>query len=138
MKQEIEDYLKRLKEQFDYTEEQLESVREFRQNAEHLPWEQYRFLLEQRLLNRSRKLKKVRNLYFKDEKIYYLNHYNKTYEWIATFHSDEFLAERKLKELQERELIERIRTDKKVLKAEANKPKEIEVIVKPKRKRINA
>lgn len=136
MKEKIEDYLKRLK-SYEYTEEQLEAVKEFRESAEHLPWEQYRFLLEQRLLNRSRKLKKIRNLYYKeeDEKIYYLNHYYKRYEWIATFHSDEFLAERNLKEQQERELAERRRTDKKVLKAEANKPKE--VVVKPKRKRIN-
>ncbi len=127
MQEPIEEYLKRL-EHYGYTEEQRETVKQFRENAEHMPFDQYQFLVDQRLIFRTRKLKKKRNIYFFDDKLWILNHYHKGYEYIGFFHSEEFLAERNKKETEERRLIEEVRAEKKKLKQE--------VPVKQKRKRI--
>lgn len=127
MQEPIEEYLKRL-EHYGYTEEQRETVKQFRENAEHMPFDQYQFLVDQRLIFRTRKLKKKRNIYFFDDKLWILNHYHKGYEYIGFFHSEEFLAERTKKETEERRLIEEVRAEKKRLKQEAP--------VKQKRKRI--
>ena len=126
MQESIEEYLKRL-EHYGYTEEERETVKQFRENAEHMPFDQYQFLVDQRLIFRTRKLKKKRNIYFCDDKLWILNHYHKGYEYIGFFHSEEFLAERTKKETEERRLIEEARAEKKRAK---------EVPVKQKRKRI--
>ena len=126
MQEPIEEYLKRL-EHYGYTEEERETVKQFRENAEHMPFDQYQFLVDQRLIFRTRKLKKKRNIYFFDDKLWILNHYHKGYEYIGFFHSEEFLAERTKKETEERRLIEQARAEKKRAK---------EVPVKQKRKRI--
>lgn len=117
-KEPIEKYLKRL-EHYGYTEEQREMVRIFRENAEHMPFDQYQFLVDQKLIFRTRKLKKKRNIYFFDDKLWILNHYHKGYEYIGWLHSEEFLAERTKKETEERRLIEEARAEKKRLKQEA-------------------
>jgi hypothetical protein len=137
MKQPIEEYLERIK-KYDYTEEQLEAVRQFRENAEHMSWEQYRFLIDQNLLFRTKKLKKKRNIYFHQDKLWVLNHYHKKYEYIGWIHSEEFLAERTKKEEEQRRIIEEARAEKKRLKQEAMDAKKVEIptVVKPKRKRI--
>ena len=127
MQESIEEYLKRL-EHYGYTEEERETVKQFRENAEHMPFDQYQFLVDQKLIFRTRKLKKKRNIYFFDDKLWILNHYHKGYEYIGFFHSEEFLAERTKKETEERRLIEEARAEKKRLKQEAP--------VKQKRKRI--
>ena len=127
MQEPIEKYLKRL-EHYGYTEEERETVKIFRENAEHMPFDQYQFLVDQRLIFRTRKLKKKRNIYFFEDKLWILNHYHKGYEYIGFFHSEEFLAERNKKETEERRLIEEVRAEKKKLKQE--------VPVKQKRKRI--
>ncbi len=127
MQESIEEYLKRL-EHYGYTEEERETVKQFRENAEHMPFDQYQFLVDQRLIFRTRKLKKKRNIYFFDDKLWILNHYHKGYEYIGWLHSEEFLAERTKKETEERRLIEQARAEKKRLKQE--------VPVKQKRKRI--
>ena len=127
MQEPIEEYLKRL-EHYGYTEEERETVKQFRENAEHMPFDQYQFLVDQRLIFRTRKLKKKRNIYFFDDKLWILNHYHKGYEYIGWLHSEEFLAERTKKETEERRLIEEARAEKKKLKQE--------VPVKQKRKRI--
>ena len=127
MQESIEEYLKRL-EHYGYTEEQRETVKQFRENAEHMPFDQYQFLVDQRLIFRTRKLKKKRNIYFFEDKLWILNHYHKGYEYIGWLHSEEFLAERNKKETEERRLIEQARAEKKRLKQEAP--------VKQKRKRI--
>ena len=127
MQESIEEYLKRL-EHYGYTEEERETVKQFRENAEHMPFDQYQFLVDQRLIFRTRKLKKKRNIYFFDDKLWILNHYHKGYEYIGWLHSEEFLAERTKKETEERRLIEEVRAEKKRLKQE--------VPVKQKRKRI--
>ena len=127
MQEPIKEYLKRL-EHYGYTEEERETVKQFRENAEHMPFDQYQFLVDQRLIFRTRKLKKKRNIYFFDDKLWILNHYHKGYEYIGWLHSEEFLAERTKKETEERRLIEEARAEKKRLKQE--------VPVKQKRKRI--
>ena len=127
MQEPIEEYLKRL-EHYGYTEEQRETVKQFRENAEHMPFDQYQFLVDQKLIFRTRKLKKKRNIYFFDDKLWILNHYHKGYEYIGFFHSEEFLAERTKKETEERRLIEQARAEKKRAKQEPP--------VKQKRKRI--
>ena len=127
MQEPIEEYLKRL-EHYGYTEEQRETVKNFRENAEHMSFDQYQFLVDQKLIFRTRKLKKKRNIYFFDDKLWILNHYHKGYEYIGWLHSEEFLAERNKKETEERRLIEEARAEKKRLKQE--------VPVKQKRKRI--
>ena len=127
MQEPIEEYLKRL-EHYGYTEEERETVKQFRENAEHMPFDQYQFLVDQKLIFRTRKLKKKRNIYFFDDKLWILNHYHKGYEYIGWLHSEEFLAERNKKETEERRLIEQARAEKKKLKQEAP--------VKQKRKRI--
>ena len=126
MQEPIEEYLKRL-EHYGYTEEERETVKQFRENAEHMPFDQYQFLVDQKLIFRTRKLKKKRNIYFFDDKLWILNHYHKGYEYIGFFHSEEFLAERTKKETEERRLIEQASAEKKRAK---------EVPVKQKRKRI--
>ena len=126
MQEPIEKYLKRL-EHYGYTEEERETVKIFRENAEHMPFDQYQFLVDQRLIFRTRKLKKKRNIYFFDDKLWILNHYHKGYEYIGWLHSEEFLAERTKKETEERRLIEQARAEKKRAK---------EAPVKQKRKRI--
>ncbi len=126
MQESIEEYLKRL-EHYGYTEEEREMVKQFRENAEHMPFDQYQFLVDQRLIFRTRKLKKKRNIYFFEDKLWILNHYHKGYEYIGWLHSEEFLAERTKKETEERRLIEQARAEKKRAK---------EVPVKQKRKRI--
>ena len=126
MQESIEEYLKRL-EHYGYTEEERETVKQFRENAEHMPFDQYQFLVDQKLIFRTRKLKKKRNIYFFDDKLWILNHYHKGYEYIGWLHSEEFLAERTKKETEERRLIEEARAEKKKAK---------EVPVKQKRKRI--
>ena len=127
MQEPIEEYLKRL-ERYGYTEEERETVKQFRENAEHMPFDQYQFLVDQKLIFRTRKLKKKRNIYFFDDKLWILNHYHKGYEYIGWLHSEEFLAERTKKETEERRLIEQARAEKKRLKQEPS--------VKQKRKRI--
>ena len=126
MQEPIEEYLKRL-EHYGYTEEERETVKQFRENAEHMPFDQYQFLVDQRLIFRTRKLKKKRNIYFFEDKLWILNHYHKGYEYIGWLHSEEFLAERTKKETEERRLIEETRAEKKRAK---------EAPVKQKRKRI--
>ena len=139
MKQEINEYIKRLRDSFGYSEEELEAVREFRENpeVEHVVWEQYRFMVENHLLNRTRKLRKIRNIYYYDNKLWYLCHYLKHYTYVAILHSEEFLEERSLEKERFRKEVEANRALKKKLKAEAKKATVEEVVViKPKRKRI--
>ena len=142
MQETLEVYLERLK-HYGYTEEELQGVIEFRKEAEHVPWEQYRMLIDQQLLKRTRKLKKIRNVYFYDEKFWILDHYHKKYNWIGFMHTDEFLEERRLKEEEAKRIVAENRAKKKAEKQAQQalaQPKKTAVeapkAVKPKRKRI--
>lgn len=141
MQQPLEEYLERLK-HYGYTEEELQGVIEFRETAQHVPWEQYRMLIDQQLLKRTRKLKKIRNVYFYDEKFWILDHYHKKYNWIGFMHSEDFLEERAQKEEEAKRVIAENRAKKKAEKQAQQaliQPKKIvveEKPLKPKRKRI--
>lgn len=124
MRQEINEYIERLRDSFGYSEEELDAVKEFRENPEvvHVPWSQYRFMVENHLLNRTRKLKKIRNVYFYDDKLWYLCHYLKRYTYVAILHSEEFLEERS----QEKERFRKeVEANRALKKAEKNKAKQL-------------
>jgi len=74
---------------FEYTPEQIETVKSVREsdNYQHVTFEQFSELVAQKVVIRTRKLKKKkRNLYLgEDGKFYYLNHYRKQWEWIGCF-----------------------------------------------------
>ena len=145
MKQEINEYIERLRNSFDYSEEELDAVRTFRDNpdVEHVEWEQYRFMVDNQLMNRTRKLRTIRNIYYYDNKLWYLCHYLKKYVYLGILHSEEFLEQRSAEKEKFRKEVEANRALKK---AEKNKAKqllnqktvEVKVVetAKPKRPRI--
>lgn len=84
MLQSIKEYKIRL-ERYGYSDEELKYVQDFKKKAKHLTFEQYDYLFKSNMLKRYIKLKKKRNLFFKDNKIYYLCHYNRKFEVVAEF-----------------------------------------------------
>ena len=130
MQEVLEKYLQRLR-RFGYSEEQVEAAKEFREKSEHMTYEQYLFLLEKELVHRKSKLKKPRNIYFFENKLWVLNHYHKKYNCVGWLHSEEFIEERERKREEEKTAIAERRTEKKRLKQLAKNPPQ-----KPKRKRI--
>lgn len=85
MRQDWNTYSSRLK-HYGYTEEQLEEIKKIREEHEPMSFEQFTFLFQQKVVQRTRKLKKPRNLSVCPEgKIWYLNHRNRRYEWIGFF-----------------------------------------------------
>ena len=80
---------KEMLERYDYTEEQLESVRLIRETAEEVTKDQYDFLVQTGIISRTRKLKKIRTMYVFDSKVWYLDHYSKAYCYCATFTDEE-------------------------------------------------
>ena len=76
---------KEMLEKFNYTEEQVESIREIRETAEQITKDQYDFLVQTGIISRTRKLKKTRTLYVFEDKVWYLEHYNRRYEYIGFF-----------------------------------------------------
>lgn len=80
MKQPIEDYLKRLKDKYGYSEEDLAYVREFRESTEHMTFDLFTELYKNlKIVKRTAKLKTARNIFVKDNGLFYLNHYHKRY-----------------------------------------------------------
>ncbi len=76
---------KEMLEKYDYTQEQVESIREIRETAEQITKDQYDFLVQTGIISRTRKLKKTRTLYVFEDKVWYLCHFNKRYEWCGQF-----------------------------------------------------
>ena len=76
---------KEMLERYDYTQEQIEAVREIRETAEEVTKDQYDFLVQTGIISRTRKLKKIRTLYVFEDKVWYLCHFNKRYEWCGQF-----------------------------------------------------
>ena len=69
---------KEMLEKFNYTEEQIESVRLIRENYDVMTAEQFRFLLLSGTIKRLIKNKKPRNYYVNEQgEIFSLNHYLK-------------------------------------------------------------
>ena len=76
---------KEMLERYNYTQEQIEAVREIRETAEEVTKDQYDFLVQTGIISRTRKLKKIRTLYVFEDKVWYLCHFNKRYEWCGQF-----------------------------------------------------
>ena len=74
---------------YGYNEEETEKVKQFIDESEHCPFEQFQFLFQQGIVKRTSKLKKPRNLYVKDGVFYYLNHYHKTFNYCGVFIENE-------------------------------------------------
>jgi hypothetical protein len=83
------DYSTRLK-SYGYTEEELNTLRPIREDAEQIPNEMFDELVRQGVIKRTRKLKKKRSLYvLEDGKIGYIEHWNKRVEWCGYFKDGE-------------------------------------------------
>ena len=80
---------KEMLERYNYTQEQVESIREIRETAEQITKDQYDFLVQTGIISRTRKLKKIRTMYVFDSKVWYLDHYSKAYCYCATFTDEE-------------------------------------------------
>lgn len=83
-----EDYKGKL-EDFGYTQEQISAVKEIRETVEQISKEQFDFLVQTKVITRTRKLKKVRSLYVVEDKIFYLDHYEKAYRYCGYFKDEE-------------------------------------------------
>lgn len=70
---------------YGYNEEEIEKVKQFIDESEHCPFEQFQFLFQQGIVKRTSKLKKPRNLYVKDGVFYYLNHFHKAFNYCGVF-----------------------------------------------------
>lgn len=72
---------------YNYSPEQISAVKEIRENSQNeiMTPEQFRYLFLNKIIRRTRKLKKPRTLIVVEDKIYYLEHYNKRYEWCGEF-----------------------------------------------------
>ena len=79
---------KEMLEKFNYTEEQIESVRLIRENYDVMTAEQFRFLLLSGVIKRTVKNKKARNYYTNGEDIIYLNHHLKQFQVAGHFIED--------------------------------------------------
>ena len=82
---------KEMLEKFNYNEEQIIEVQKIRENPEieEITKDQFDFLVQTKIISRTRKLKKIRTLYTDGDKIYYLEHFNKRYEWCGAFVNEE-------------------------------------------------
>ncbi len=87
-KQSWEEYEKILI-KFEYTLEQIEAVKAIREGLDLCPYEQFRELFLQGVIERIAKVKKPRN-YFVNEagEFLFLNHYHKSYQVAARFKTE--------------------------------------------------
>lgn len=76
---------KEMLEKFNYTEEQLESVRLIRETWDCMTNDQFRFLFLSGVIKREVKNKKPRNYYTNGEDVVYLNHHLKSFEKAGFF-----------------------------------------------------
>lgn len=72
-------------ERFGYSKESIESILKFREDNERCTSEQFKHLVSSGIVTRVRKLKKPRNLYVKDGKFWYLDHYHKDWMYCGIF-----------------------------------------------------
>ncbi len=71
---------------YDYTEGQLEKVKQIIESSEHCPDAQFKELVAQGVITRVAKVKKKRNYYVTDlGEFVYLNHRNKQFETAGKF-----------------------------------------------------
>jgi len=78
-REEWKQYSERLK-SWNYTEEEIEDIREVRENLDNCPDDQFKELVAQGVVVRTRKLKKKRNYYVNEEgQFLYLDSYKRKY-----------------------------------------------------------
>lgn len=80
---------KELLEKLEYTEEQIECVKEVREKYDYMSAEQFRFLFLSGVIKRTVKNKKPRSYYTNGEDILYLNHYVKQFQKAGFFTNEE-------------------------------------------------
>lgn len=73
---------------YEYTEEQIAEVEKIRTELEYMSPEQFDFLVKQGVIKRTAKLKKLRSLFTDGEKVYYLNHFSKSYNYCGIFNNE--------------------------------------------------
>ena len=76
---------KEMLERYNYTQEQIEAVREIRETWDCMTNEQFRFLFLSGVIKRTVKNKKPRSYYTNGEDIVYLNHHLKTFQKAGYF-----------------------------------------------------
>lgn len=82
--EEYKEYLERK----GYSEKEIEKVKEVR-NLEEITKEQFDYLVSVGVIERTRKLKKIRSLFVKDSLILYLDHYHRKYNYCGRFKDEE-------------------------------------------------
>lgn len=71
---------------YGYNEEQLQEVEKVREHLDYCPNEQFKELVAQGVVVRTRKIRKPRNYYVNDEgQFLYLEHYEKKYCYAGFF-----------------------------------------------------
>lgn len=78
------EYKERL-ERLGYSEEQIIEVEKTRESLDYMSAEQFRFLFLSGVVKRLIKVKKLRCYYTDGQDIFYLNHYNKSFEKAGFF-----------------------------------------------------
>lgn len=69
-----------------YTEEEMEAVKQVRENYEYMSFEQFDFLFRQGVIKRTNKLRIKRCLYVCDNgRVWYLNHHRKQFFYCGYF-----------------------------------------------------
>jgi len=76
---------KEILEKIGYSEEQIFNVQETRESLDYMSAEQFRFLFLSGVIKRTAKVKKLRCYYTDGQDIFYLNHYNKSFEKAGFF-----------------------------------------------------
>ena len=76
---------KEMLERYDYTQEQIEWVKEVREQYDLMTADQFRFLFLSGIVKRTVKNKKPRNYYTNGEDIVYLNHHLKVFQKAGFF-----------------------------------------------------
>jgi len=86
IKEDWSKYKERL-EKYNYTPEQIQNVFKIRENkdTEQITKDQFDYLIFKGIIKRTRKLKKIRNLYVFDNKVWYLEHFEKQFCWCGIF-----------------------------------------------------
>lgn len=80
-----EEYVNKILLKLDYSQEQIDEIKDIRENWEVMTTEQFRFLFLAGIIKRTVKLKKTRTLYTDGDTVLYLNHHNKRFEQVGYF-----------------------------------------------------
>lgn len=73
-----------------YSDDEISAVKEIRENPEieKMTSEQFRYLFLAGIIKRTRKLRKPRTLFVIDDKVWYLEHYNRKFCYCGYFKTE--------------------------------------------------